>query len=208
MTTDDWPPTTQVLLEPALFGLAAQLPFRGGATQAMMVGNASAGVVVVAVSVALRLAAGGYDPSPSQLRLSARLFFAALVVYAAACGALYAWLRSTAVLRLPPPPSTTAAHRPPPPSTTAPHAPPKPLAITAAFRVRWLGLCAAGRVAVLPAACQFLIFGVTLTAWPSIPGAACAEGSFRSMVMIAALQPPRCTTPHTARCTLSGSIGS
>ena len=34
----------QVLLEPALFGLAASLPHGAAATQAMMVGNASAGV--------------------------------------------------------------------------------------------------------------------------------------------------------------------
>lgn len=70
-----------MILEPALFGLAARLPDEGGATHAMMVGNASAGVVVVIASVLTRLAAGGIDPSPRQLRLAAQIFFGIQVIY-------------------------------------------------------------------------------------------------------------------------------
>ena len=40
---------------------------------------------------------------------------------------------------------------------------------------------AALREAAVPAVCQFLIFGTTLAAWPSIPGAACALGGFHSL---------------------------
>merc|ERR1712227_516831 len=31
----------------------------------------------------------------------------------------------------------------------------------------------------LPAVCQFLVYAVTLAAWPSIPGGACPEGIFK-----------------------------
>ena len=81
----------QVLLEPALFGLAATLS-GGGATQAMMVGNASAGVVVVAASVLTRLAAGGASLSQEQLGEAARWFYGLQIAYSVLSVGLYAAL--------------------------------------------------------------------------------------------------------------------
>ena len=177
----------QVLLEPALFGLAASLPGGAGtaATQAMMVGNASAGVAVSAVAGAIRLAAGGGDPSPRQLRLNAQLFFGVLILYSVGCCALFAALRRSNVLTA----NSTAVpsgadHQQPPQPQPAPSSlEPPPLKERApAVRERVRGLVAAARGgAARPACCQFLVFGCTLACWPSIPGAACAEGSFERM---------------------------
>ena len=51
----------------------------------------------------------------------------------------------------------------------------------AGLRERCRGLARAARAVQLPASCQALTFGVTLAAWPSIPGAACAEGAWRGL---------------------------
>jgi len=191
----------QVLLEPALFGLAASLP--GGAaaaaTQAMMVGNASAGVAVCAVAGAIRLAAGGGDPSPRQLRLNAQLFFGILILYSIGCCALFAALCRSKILAAAPAadPAASSAepqqvhlhhdlHQPPQPpqppqqhAASPPDEPPPLKERPSDLRERVRGLVAAARGgAARPACCQLLVFGCTLACWPSIPGAACAEGAF------------------------------
>lgn len=50
-----------------------------------------------------------------------------------------------------------------------------------AFLARGRALATAAVAVRLPAACQFLTFGVTLASWPGIPGAACTEGVFGSV---------------------------
>ena len=171
---------SQVLLEPALFGLASA--FRGGgATQAMMVGNASAGVVVVLASVLTRLAAGGGAPSAAQLGVSARLFYALQVGYAVASAAMYLWL-----LRRSPRLAAAARGQSEAPVRTAECAASPALEREAAstraaallLGRRLTRLHTAARACWLPAACQALCFGVTLAAWPSIPGAACVAGGW------------------------------
>lgn len=49
------------------------------------------------------------------------------------------------------------------------------------WRARAAALRDAACAVRVPAACQALCFGVTLAAWPSVPGAACAEGGFERM---------------------------
>ena len=202
----------QILLEPALFGLAATLPGRGSATQAMFVGNGAAGVVVVGISVLVRFAAGGSEPSPVQLRLSAQVFFGVSILYSGICAAIF-----TALLRgnllppsssgnlLPPlgkllPPSSSGNLLPPlgnllPPSSTCGVDGASSTTLPTECRAgtdtkaswhdplcaRVRGLASAARVAGMPACCQFLIFGTTLAAWPSIPGGACALGDFGAL---------------------------
>ena len=193
----------QVLLEPALFGLAS-IVAGGGATQAMMVGNASAGVVVVLASVLTRLAAGGSAPTPAQLGTSARVFFGLQVAYSCASVGLYMLLlrctpRLAAAANGAPlhdcAPLASDAALPPASSTTTidgmcigdgSHAGGDacvgPTASQAGSRealmLRWRALCAAARTCWLPAACQAICFSCTLAAWPSVPGAACVAGGW------------------------------
>ena len=133
----------------------------------MMVGNASAGVVVVAVAALIRAAAGGSEPTAAQLRLSARVCFGVLVASSAGCAALYAALRR-ATLLIPPPHTAVAAAAASAsarvdgaPGGSAPSACSLP---TLCERLR--ALRAAARAAGLPACCQLLVFGATLTPNP------------------------------------------
>ena len=54
----------------------------------MMLGNAAAGVVVLAANAAARLAVGGKDTVP-ELRASARIFFSLLTASSAGCVWVY-----------------------------------------------------------------------------------------------------------------------
>ena len=172
----------QLLLEPALFGLAATLQ-GGGATQAMMVGNAAAGVVVLGASVLTRLAAGGGNPSKEQLGFAANVFYALQVAYSLASIGLYLLL-----LRRYPRLATIAqtGSRNQWCSAATPLLLPDGLprsegAVSQGLRERLVALRVAARAVWRPAACQALCFGVTLASWPSIPGAACVEGAFAGM---------------------------
>ena len=148
-----------------------------------MVGNASAGVVVVAASALTRLAAGGAAPSGAQLGIAARAFFGLQVASSAASCALYlvALRRSPRLLaaargagRRGAASSASAIGSPlltPDVARGAGEAPPR-----SGWRERGAAVRAAAGAVWLPAACQALCFGTTLAAWPSIPGAACVEG--------------------------------
>ena len=193
--------TRQVLLEPALFGLASTLP-SGAATQAMMVGNATAGVLVSVASVVTRLAAGGANPSLPQLRVAARLFFGLQLLSSLGCTCLFRRMlrgsQALAALAA----TTTPWHlaRPTPAGDAAcagarsDAAPPSPRlearhpSTSGWWRAYQTGLvertrllAMAARAVRLPALCQLLVFAVTLASWPSIPGAACAEGWLRGL---------------------------
>lgn len=155
----------------------------------MMVGNASAGVIVVLASVVTRLAAGGGgDPTTEQLGVAAKLFFGLQVVLAMASIVLYVLLvrRSPRLAAAVDPAGAAAAavHVPSTATNTSTIVPepetrsPTTTTAATALRERLVGLGLAARAVWLPATCQALTFGVTLAAWPSIPGAACPAGDF------------------------------
>mmetsp|Transcript_31641 Transcript_31641/g.58135 ORF Transcript_31641/g.58135 Transcript_31641/m.58135 type:complete len:432 (-) Transcript_31641:58-1353(-) len=170
---------SQVLLEPALFSLAALTQSSGAPTQAMMAGNAATGVIVWVVSVSLRLAAGGRQVSPVWLRAAAHVFFALLVIASAACAAVFMALTRHGLIKTCSEDSGSigmaeeksagshnAALLPAPASQTA-----EPVS-----NVR--RLLQAAPYTWIPAMCQFLIFWCTLASWPSIPAAAPLHGPF------------------------------
>jgi hypothetical protein len=167
---------SQILLEPALFGLAAAISSpaaSGGATQAMMVGNATAGVVVTLVSILTRLFSGGANPSPEQQRSSARAFFGVQIAYSLLSVLIFLNMMRRS-------PRLLAAAKPSGTQRTVQGGSDAPsIAVPLWYRMR--GLKTALRATWRPAMCQFLCFGVTLTAWPSIPGSACVEGPFRAL---------------------------
>jgi hypothetical protein len=181
----------QVIVEPALFGLAGLLP-DVGAVQAMMLGNAFAGVVTI---VANFLLAGGKS-SVTDLRTGTRLFFALSVVISAVCLVVFCQLVTLEPIRRAMAASTKHSTKP---ATAA--------AIERRNKVdaddgedhgedsecgsddgemakpscwtRYVALRKVARIVWRPALCQFLVYAATLASWPSIPGGACAEGVFK-----------------------------
>ena len=181
----------------------------GGGLQAMLVGNGSAGVIVVAIGAALRVGAGGADLSIAGLRSVTRIFWAILVFISVACALIFShFRRSVAGVELAiaamgaegagaaraagervwrsqrrgsgfvllgeaaTDDRHTLAH-----GSDAAAAVPSSIGASpprakegAAERLRRLGAVAAAVAA--PAASQFLVYAVTLAAWPSIPGRA------------------------------------
>ena len=143
----------------------------------------------------------GSDPSESQLRTTAQIFFGLLVIYSALCALLYRFL-SRGVLRH----LLLAADQRAPcaaesatstaGATTTPALPllgdaqgvqpvDKSVATMGTLGgavARLAALVRAARAGALPPAlCQFLVFGITFVAWPSVPFAACREGWAESL---------------------------
>lgn len=191
----------------------------GGGLQAMLVGNGSAGVVVVAIGAALRVGAGGADLSVAGLRRVTRIFWAILVFISIACALIFAYFRRT-VAGVEPAivamgadgaaaaraagervrcaqrrrggfdaledtaaeaacvvagsersASADAARAAAPPASRDAAVGARGAAKEgAAARLRRLRAVAVAVAA--PAASQFLVYAVTLAAWPSIPGRA------------------------------------
>ena len=221
----------QILLEPTLYGLAGMMsevpeenvgaPLQdaeapsiaqkqqlgGGGLQAMLVGNASAGVIVIAIGTALRVAAGGADLSVDRLRDVTRIFWGVLIIVSLACALIFrAFARNVrgagvaiAAMGAEGVDAARAAHERAERggdrsssssriATDREHAGLMLLATadrsaddggsrgvakeTSAAAVRLRRLCAVASFVWAPATCQFLVYGITLAAWPSIPGRA------------------------------------
>ena len=164
---------SQILLEPALFGLASALK-DGSETQAMMVGNAGSGVIVVATSVFSSLA--GHSQQFTHSRAAALIFYALQVIYSLMSAGLYLYLlrvspRLTAAVKAGSRLALASS------STLYSDANGAPVR-TSNFGSRVKALRVAARSVWVPASCQALCFGVTLAAWPSIPGGACVAGGW------------------------------